>query len=435
MSQTKAELIQTVKQGTVSLGDADSSHSIKLKAPATVAADRTWTMPAVDPTANQVLRGNASTPTTLEWGTISSTPEGTAILSTGESGATKFLREDGDGTCSWQTPAGVAFDGATAHGLCSRKDADEMNVSSTVTLNGTTFNKFDAGYTMVRHSTTTANGTCYEALKVGGSNHVTNYAAGIGFVPEGSTNRTKIFVGAEGVGSGYDLGSLVVCMNNSSNGDMVTLSDKQWEITKDGHLLSGTTLLDPCGGDTDGFGANGNLASGGHLSVRRTADVCFAFGRSNDGYVGRYYRGSSVVGSISVDSSNTNYNTSSDYRLKENVALITDGITRVKQLKPSKFNWIADDTNTLIDGFLAHEVSSIVPMAVTGTKDQKEDILYTDLDTIPEGKKIGDVKTPNVEIYQQIDQSKLVPLLTAALKEAITKIETLETKVAALEAA
>ena len=106
MSQTKAELIQTVKQGTVSLGDADSSHSIKLKAPATVAADRTWTMPSVDPTANQVLRGNSSTPTTLEWGTISSTPEGTAILSTGESGSTKFLREDGDGTCSWQVPAG-----------------------------------------------------------------------------------------------------------------------------------------------------------------------------------------------------------------------------------------------------------------------------------------------------------------------------------------
>ena len=70
MSQTKAELIQTKKQGAVSLGDADSSHSIKLKAPATVAADRTWTLPSVDPTANQVLRGNASTPTTLEWGTV-----------------------------------------------------------------------------------------------------------------------------------------------------------------------------------------------------------------------------------------------------------------------------------------------------------------------------------------------------------------------------
>jgi hypothetical protein len=113
MSQTKAELIQTVKQGTVSLGDADSSHSIKLKAPATVAADRTWTMPAVDPTANQVLRGNASTPTTLEWGTVSSTPEGTSILSTGESGASKYLREDGDGSCSWQAvSAAVGSDAA-----------------------------------------------------------------------------------------------------------------------------------------------------------------------------------------------------------------------------------------------------------------------------------------------------------------------------------
>lgn len=109
----------------------------------------------------------------------------------------------------------------------------------------------------------------------------------------------------------------------------------------------------------------------------------------------------------------TSYNTSADYRLKENVVDIADGITRVKQLQPRRFNFIADGATT-VDGFLAHETQTVVPEAVTGTHNEVDD----------EGNPV----------YQGIDQSKLVPLLTAALKEAITKIETLETKVAALEA-
>ena len=136
--------------------------------------------------------------------------------------------------------------------------------------------------------------------------------------------------------------------------------------------------------------------------------------KNNTGVILEFVKSGTAVGNIGIGGSDTSYNTSSDYRLKENVAAISDGITRVKQLKPSKFNWIADDTNTLIDGFLAHEVSSVVPSAVTGAKDA------VDSDSNP--------------VHQVIDQSKMIPLLTAALKEAITKIETLETKVAALEA-
>ena len=107
------------------------------------------------------------------------------------------------------------------------------------------------------------------------------------------------------------------------------------------------------------------------------------------------------------------YNNNSDYRLKENVVDISDGITRLKILKPKRYNWIADESNTLTDGFLAHEVMEVVPQAITGTKDE--------------------VDENNNPVYQQIDQSKLIPLLTAALKEAVAKIETLEAKVAALE--
>ena len=122
-----------------------------------------------------------------------------------------------------------------------------------------------------------------------------------------------------------------------------------------------------------------------------------------------------VVGTIESGISSTAYNTSSDYRLKENITNISDGITRIKQLIPKKFNFIGDGDKTLKDGFIAHEVSSVVPEAITGTKDE--------------------VDSDNNPVYQGIDQSKLVPLLTAALQEAVAKIEVLETKVAALESA
>ena len=126
----------------------------------------------------------------------------------------------------------------------------------------------------------------------------------------------------------------------------------------------------------------------------------------------RFVRNSSDVGSISTTASATHFNTSSDYRLKENAVAIPDGITRLKTLKPYRFNW-KSDSSTIVDGFFAHEVMTAVPQAVTGTKDE--------------------VDENNKPVYQQIDQSKLVPLLTAALQEAVTEIETLKTKVAALE--
>ena len=128
----------------------------------------------------------------------------------------------------------------------------------------------------------------------------------------------------------------------------------------------------------------------------------------------------STKGTISTDGSSTSYNTSSDYRLKENVVDVVDAMARLKQLQPKRFNFI-EQPNKTVDGFLAHEVSDIVPEAITGTKDEIE--TYTDIE--------GNEQTRPV--YQNIDQSKLVPLLTASLKEAIAKIEELETRIAALE--
>jgi len=145
----------------------------------------------------------------------------------------------------------------------------------------------------------------------------------------------------------------------------------------------------------------------------------------------------STVGGISSGASTTTYSTSSDYRLKENEVLISDGITRLKQLKPYRFNFKITP-NITQDGFFAHEAQAVVPQAVTGTKDgMKPETYYEEGDDLPSGKVVGDVKTySSSEInIQQLDYSQLVPLLTAALQEAIAKIEVLETKVAALEAA
>jgi hypothetical protein len=135
-----------------------------------------------------------------------------------------------------------------------------------------------------------------------------------------------------------------------------------------------------------------------------------------------------VVGSIGVSNTATAFNQTSDYRLKENVTPITSAAESVKLLNPVKFNFIEDETNTLIDGFLAHEVSSIVPEAVTGEKDAVEpDELYLESDPLPEGVSIGDVKIAGGAVDpQQLDYTKLIPMLTAALQEALARIEVLE---------
>ena len=143
---------------------------------------------------------------------------------------------------------------------------------------------------------------------------------------------------------------------------------------------------------------------------------------------------STVSGNITLTNNGTTtaYGTSSDYRLKENAVAISDGITRLKTLKPYRFNFKSSPATT-VDGFFAHEVTA-VPEAITGTKDETKNVLYTEEDTIPSGKKIGDIK--EVEpVYQSMDYAKITPLLTAALQEAITKIETLESEVAVLKAA
>ena len=111
------------------------------------------------------------------------------------------------------------------------------------------------------------------------------------------------------------------------------------------------------------------------------------------------------VGQIYTSGSSTVYATSSDYRLKENVDYTWDATTRLKQLKPARFNFIADP-DTTFDGFLAHEAQTVVPECASGTHNEVDD----------DGNAI----------HQGIDQSKLVPLLVKTIQELEARITALE---------
>ena len=183
------------------------------------------------------------------------------------------------------------------------------------------------------------------------------------------------------------------------------------------------------------FDVNGSAQSTETVAIKSQKNDCLDLTRYyTAGTIQTFRFNNDFTGHIETGTTSVTYHTSSDYRLKENAVSISDGITRLKQLKPYKFNFIKEPS-VVHDGFFAHEVTPVVPTAVSGVKDATETRYYETGDILPEGKEIGDIKEENAVKPQSLDHSKLVPLLTAALKEEITKREALETRVAALEAA
>ena len=266
---------------------------------------------------------------------------------------------------------------------------------------------------------------------------------------ENSTDRAQIngdghFIPAQN--NTYDLGTSSKQWRDAYFDGIVYcdgLDSPKLETTSSGISVTGSVIAttqiqtgntgstEPGNGNTNiGFSARENgrffASSGGSFSC---------INRNESGGILRFFRSGSHKGIIEVSSSGVSYTSNSDYRLKENVVTLDGAITRVKQLQPKRFNFIEDPGQT-VDGFLAHEAQTVVPEAVTGTHNGVE--TWQADDELPEGVSVGDTKLDSegntIPDYQGIDQAKLVPLLTAALQEAIAKIETLETKVAALEA-
>ena len=160
-----------------------------------------------------------------------------------------------------------------------------------------------------------------------------------------------------------------------------------------------------------GGGAFSDTAN--RVMISTSGDMQFGTNTTAARTVQSFRNANGEIGSITTNGSTTAFNTTSDYRLKEEIGSIDDAIDRVKALRPIKFTYLADEDELVYDGFIAHEVQEVVPRAVYGEKDAVEED--------------GRVKA------QQLDHSKLVPLLTSALQDALNKIDELEARLAKLE--
>jgi len=254
-----------------------------------------------------------------------------------------------------------------------------------------------------------------------------------------NTNNTeRLRITADGlIGIGETSPDSILHIKNSASDSVAGISlendANRFAINVHGGLSDGLAIFNSGAGETQffidsagrvGIGAD-NTSPDSILSIKdATADPIVTVHKNSTGVSDalrvRHGRGLSgfngtgisfrrndgtQVGSVTIGFSSVIYNTTSDYRIKENVTYTWDATTRLKQLKPARFTF-KDDTSDLVDGFIAHEVSSIVPEAITGEKDA------VDSEGNPE--------------YQGIDQSKLVPLLVKTIQELEARITALE---------
>ena len=252
----------------------------------------------------------------------------------------------------------------------------------------------------------------------------------------GTNNDNYITTGAGGITVFRALATERMRIDSSGN-----VSIPNGDLTVNGKL----TVDENSGGNTG--------ISNCDLQITRDSSSNIGLRTLSNGEVIRFVHTATDVGSIDITTTATVYNTSSDYRLKEDVQPVSGATDRLKELKPVNFAWKADGSR--VDGFLAHEAQEVVPESVTGTKDammteeyEVTAAVYEDV-TTPAVEAVLDedgvviteavaettesvlvseavMGTRSVPDYQGIDQSKLVPLLVATIQELEARITALE---------
>ena len=322
------------------------------------------------------------------------------------SGTTITLGDSGD---TFTIPSGVTLAGFTSTGIDDNADATAITIDSSENVGiGTTS---PLGKTQI---------------KVGPADAIicTSYKGH--YFESQSDPNTDGFEIYQQHGSNASRNSFIVNDNRTGSKSSAFL------VRNDGKVLVGTA-------STEGY-FDGQCCVQGRLHVRSSeTDIGMIWNQSTGtGTVNlfRFGRGSSWAdkGSITTSGSSVAFNTSSDYRLKENVVPMDGAIDRLNQLKPYRFNFILDP-NKVVDGFIAHEAQEVVPEAVTGTKDGMEEYEVAPEEKDEDGNVVKEAVVETREKMQGIDQSKLVPLLVGALQEAIVRIEKLEQEVAVLKGA
>ena len=401
-----AGIIEVKDQGKLRIYDADNSHYIDIVVPGTVTANRTITIPDASFTV----------PT-------SSTPDDASITKAKLADQVDVF----SGTSLTAADLGSGIHIRTADsGASVSADGDELVIE-----NGTSSGT--AGMTLL----SATNG--YGSINFGDSGD-----NNIGIIDyEHSNNLMRFSAGANKV---FELTASTVVVNEDSD-------DVDFRVESNGstHMLfvdggnNRIGILDSAPGHTL---ESGNSDSGKGWSLANENNVYKIRSRSdaNDTQTHiQFENANGIAGTIKTNVTSTAYATSSDYRLKENVSYNFDATTRLKQLKPARFNF-KTDADTTVDGFIAHEVTSIVPEAISGTKDATKTlenvILNADGSFFKQNISQADwiihktkgtfandttwVATYTMPEYQGIDQSKIVPLLVKTIQELEARITTLE---------
>ena len=217
-------------------------------------------------------------------------------------------------------------------------------------------------------------------------------------------NSTTGSSGADGSYIALNGNDLQISNKESANMIFYTVDTERMRINSSGDVLFNTTAV-----------PNGTSAYGAGFDTEDNNRMILKLATSNTGELALavFLNPNGAVGTIRTSGSATQYNTSSDYRLKENVAPMTGGLAKVAQLKPCIYTWKADGSDG--QGFIAHELQEVCPQAVSGQKDAVN--------------KDGSIDP------QGVDTSFLVATLTAAIQELNAKVDAQAVRIAELEGA